>query len=408
MLALGLGLGLVPELRRYAPGVLLAGAVVVGLVVAAVPSLGAAVLRVTRLSGGTATAGSDLVRATVGAQGLRDFRHSPIQGIGLQVSIEASQVYIQELAAGGLILFVGNVDLCVGGMVAAARLIRRYDLAAALLAALVVTLALNIFEADLTDRFYYVPAAILVALGYVAGLDARSAEEGQRVDVQQRRAPRRQGALMTETRGLRLAAYEAKRVAQTRRTFANWPALLARWSASRVGRGTDELHVRHPWRPAADAAPTCRARGCRCTSSSPTTATGCDWLLGAAADRAAAGARRRRAHRLVRHQSGHARPGRCGSSATSRRPRARATCAATSSRTAWPIASRVHECALAAEAGTALLDDNSGGSVHNGLVRADHRLVDGADALETPARDRGAPPRPSTRPSRPAPRRSTW
>jgi FkbM family methyltransferase len=43
----------------------------------------------------------------------------------------------------------------------------------------------------------------------------------------------------------------------------------------------------------------------------------------------------------------------------------------------------VHECALAAEAGTALLDDNSAGSVHNGLVQSDHRLVDGADALDS-------------------------
>jgi FkbM family methyltransferase len=42
---------------------------------------------------------------------------------------------------------------------------------------------------------------------------------------------------------------------------------------------------------------------------------------------------------------------------------------------------RVHECALAGEEGSALLDDNSGGSVHNGLVREDHRLVEGTDAL---------------------------
>jgi hypothetical protein len=179
VLAAGLAVVLIPRLRRFAPGIALGGAIVVGLVVAAVPSLGAAVLRVTRLSGGVATQGSDVVRATVGAQGLRDFRHSPIQGIGLQVSTEASQVYIQELAAGGLILFAAMSIYSLGGMIAAARLIRRYDLAAALLAALIVTLALNIFEADLTDRFYYVPAAILVALLYVANLDARSAEDAE-------------------------------------------------------------------------------------------------------------------------------------------------------------------------------------------------------------------------------------
>lgn len=41
---------------------------------------------------------------------------------------------------------------------------------------------------------------------------------------------------------------------------------------------------------------------------------------------------------------------------------------------------RVHELVLAGEAGTMLLDDNSDAGVHNGLVREDHRLVDGDDS----------------------------
>jgi FkbM family methyltransferase len=41
----------------------------------------------------------------------------------------------------------------------------------------------------------------------------------------------------------------------------------------------------------------------------------------------------------------------------------------------------VHAQALAAEEGTAQLDDNSGASVHNGLIRNDERLVHGDDAL---------------------------
>lgn len=179
VLALGLSIVLIPRTRRYAPGVALAGATLVGIVAAAVPSVGAAILRVTRLSGGAATEGSDVVRAAVGAQGLRDFRHSPIQGIGLQVSTEASQVYIQELAAGGILLFAAMAIYMMGAAIASARLIRRYDLAAALLAAVLVTLALNVFEADLTDRFYYVPAAILVALIYIAREDAGGPETAE-------------------------------------------------------------------------------------------------------------------------------------------------------------------------------------------------------------------------------------
>jgi hypothetical protein len=133
-------------------------------VVAFVPSLGATILRVTRLAGGVATEGSDSVRAIVGAQGVRDFYHSPIHGIGLQVSFDASQVYLQELASGGLILFTAMSLYMLGAILTAARRMHTSPLAGALLAALLITLALNVFEADLTDRFYYVPAAILIAL----------------------------------------------------------------------------------------------------------------------------------------------------------------------------------------------------------------------------------------------------
>lgn len=171
---------LLPRSRPYLPGIALAGAVAAGAVAAFVPAIGAAVLRVTRLSGGVSTAGSDTVRAMVGAQGIRDFHHSPIDGIGLQVATEASQVYIQELAAGGLLLFAAMSVYMLGGMWSSWKLIPRHDLAAALLASFLATLGLNIFEADLTDRFYYVPAAILVALLYAdkrADAEAVAADE---------------------------------------------------------------------------------------------------------------------------------------------------------------------------------------------------------------------------------------
>ncbi|PZS29900.1 MAG: hypothetical protein DLM58_14745 [Pseudonocardiales bacterium] len=161
---LAVAFALLPRTRAYFPGIALAGAVAGGAVVAFVPAFGAAILRVTRLGGDIGTAGSDTVRAMVGRQGVADFRHSPINGIGLHVSFEASQVYLQELASGGLILFGAMSIYMLGGMWSAFKLMPDHDLAAALLAALVATLSLNIFEADLTDRFYYVPAAILVAL----------------------------------------------------------------------------------------------------------------------------------------------------------------------------------------------------------------------------------------------------
>jgi hypothetical protein len=174
---------LLPRTRPFLPGILLAGGVVAGAVAAFVPSIGAAVLRVTRLSGGVSTEGSDTVRAMVGAQGVRDFHHSPIKGVGLQVATEASQVYIQQLASGGLLLFGAMSVYMLGGMWASWKVIRRHDLGAALLGAFFATLGLNIFEADLTDRFYYVPAAILIALLYVDKRDDAAAADATAADA---------------------------------------------------------------------------------------------------------------------------------------------------------------------------------------------------------------------------------
>lgn len=166
-----------PRTRSYAPNFAVGGLVLVGITAAALPSFGAKILAVTRLSGGVTTAGSDSVRSLVGAQGIRDFKHSPLTGIGLQASTDASQVYLQELASGGLILFAAMSVYMLGSIFGAYRLMRRSRLAGAVLAALLGTLVLNIFEADLTDRFYYVPAAILIALMETYRRDPDEAEE---------------------------------------------------------------------------------------------------------------------------------------------------------------------------------------------------------------------------------------
>src|SRR5207244_6528008 len=118
----------------------------------------------TRLHGGVTTPGSNAVRAAQGAQGLDDWHQSPIWGIGYQISDQASQVYIQELAAGGMLLFLSMAVYSLGALVTTWQIRMRNSLAFALAATIVTTLALNIVEADLTDRFYYAPAAFIVAL----------------------------------------------------------------------------------------------------------------------------------------------------------------------------------------------------------------------------------------------------
>jgi hypothetical protein len=85
-------------------------------------------------------------------------------------------VYIQELASGGLVLFIGMSVYMLGAAWSAFRFIPQNSLAAAILASVGATLALNLFEADLTDRFYYVPEAILIAMLTVYKLDNRPPE----------------------------------------------------------------------------------------------------------------------------------------------------------------------------------------------------------------------------------------
>lgn len=174
-----------PRTRASVPGMLLGLLCLAGLITVAAPGFGAAVLRATRLAGNPTTAGSDIVRGLVGAQGVRDFLHSPVFGVGLHVSSEASQVYLQELASGGVILFVAMTVYAFGALATSYRLSAHSDLAAALGAAVLATLALNVFEADLTDRFYYVPQALLVALAAIAprALPAPTAADDARVPV---------------------------------------------------------------------------------------------------------------------------------------------------------------------------------------------------------------------------------
>ena len=174
--------------------------------------------------------------------------------------------------------------------------------------------------------------------------------------------------------------HEARRVAQTTRTFANWRPLLQQMAAERIGRGTDELtfQVKDGPRLTCPNVPGARlpiyeqyADDCYRLGE----------LLGPL----------RRAPLQVFDIGAH-----IGSFAThvaTRHPDARIECFEPSHQSARYLQRNVeqnglsaritvHEVALADKEGTALLDDNDGGSVHNGLMRADRRLVAGADALD--------------------------
>ncbi|MGH8961042.1 MAG: FkbM family methyltransferase [Jatrophihabitantaceae bacterium] len=183
---------------------------------------------------------------------------------------------------------------------------------------------------------------------------------------------------MSQLTGLPLARYEARRVAQTRRAFANWPELLRGLAGEKVGRSGDTLTfvTRTGVRLTCPNVPGARlpmyeqfADDCYDLA----------WVLGTRLD-----------HPLqVLDVGSHV--GAFATNLATARDDVRVECYEPSPDTARYLqdnvdqnclSARVHvyEKAMAGAEGSALLDDNSGASVHNGLVRQDHRLVDGDDA----------------------------
>jgi FkbM family methyltransferase len=183
---------------------------------------------------------------------------------------------------------------------------------------------------------------------------------------------------VSETTGLRLVAYELKRVAQSRRAFANWPTLLMQMLGEKIGKGGEVLtfttktgvRLSCPNVPGArlplyeQFADDCYDR---------------KWVLGQDDGRPL----------QVLDVGAHV--GAFATNLAMTGPNVHIECYEPSPDTASFLRRnvdqnglsdrvRVYEQAMSGEEGVCLLDDNSGGSVHNGLVKADHRLVDGADA----------------------------
>lgn len=180
----------------------------------------------------------------------------------------------------------------------------------------------------------------------------------------------------------RHALYQTRRVGQTPRAFRNWPQLLRQMFAEKAGgRGTLTFRTRLGPELSCPNVPGARlpmyeqfADDCYDLA----------WVLGAPVD-----------HPLQILDVG-AHVGAFATHLAATRPDVRVECYEPSPDTAQFLRQnverngfggriRVHECALAGAAGAALLDDNSGGSVHNGLVKDAHRLVDGNDAVGTRA-----------------------
>lgn len=153
-----------PPLRRALPLLMLVLGFAATVAFLAFPSVGDALLKALRLTSSSSVTGSDFVRSLVLHQATLDFQHSPVYGVGMQVSAEAQNVYLQTLAAGGLLLFGAYVLYLVFAASAAVRLVPNADLARPLLVGVGVTGILGFVENALTDRLAYVVPALIAAL----------------------------------------------------------------------------------------------------------------------------------------------------------------------------------------------------------------------------------------------------
>lgn len=183
---------------------------------------------------------------------------------------------------------------------------------------------------------------------------------------------------MSETTGPARVRYELRRVAQTRRTFANWPVLLREMAAARVRRGAAELEF-------------VTRRGVAITAPNVPGAR-LPLYEQFADDCYRVGALLAPLHgRPVQVFDIGAHIGSFAVHVATLHPQARVACFEPSAQSAAYLRHNiarnglgdrvgVHQVALADSEGTALFDDNDGGSVHNGLIREDARLVEGSDA----------------------------
>jgi hypothetical protein len=129
------------------------------------PDLEGTFSNVLRFSSGIGTAASNSERGMLIGQGLRDFFHAPVIGIGFEVLAAAHCVYVQLLASGGLLL-LGAMGWFWLGLIRASRRMARHGevLGGFILCSTVAWLVVGAIENQLTERFLYFPTAIAVAL----------------------------------------------------------------------------------------------------------------------------------------------------------------------------------------------------------------------------------------------------
>ena len=166
-----------PRLRRALPIILpVAGMGMVAVLM--LTDVGGQVIDQVRLGSNNYTAqGSDLVRDRAYDLAFDQFTARPISGVGLNVIQDAHNIYMQLLAAGGVIamasflVFIGGLARSTLATVRASTGATR-DTAVALGIAGTVWLANGVYDSQLVDKYLYVVPGFIVALSYAVAATA--------------------------------------------------------------------------------------------------------------------------------------------------------------------------------------------------------------------------------------------
>lgn len=175
VLAVAITVVFVPRLRRLS-GLTLPFVGIVVVVLLAFTNAGTQILHKVRLdSGDPSTLASNTTRSEAAHTALAQFRDRPIEGVGFQVIEDAHNIYLELLAAGGLITLVSFVVYLggLGGAYARMRDGPLRDEATVIAASIAVWLAGGAFDNQLIDKFLYVMPGLLLAMAHVERVSQR-------------------------------------------------------------------------------------------------------------------------------------------------------------------------------------------------------------------------------------------
>ncbi|MHB8694270.1 MAG: O-antigen ligase family protein [Solirubrobacteraceae bacterium] len=172
----------VPRFRRRvlptAPLILASVAAVVTLLLM-FTNLGNRILSQVRLGGGARTgvgvSGSNSQRWLAAHVAFAQISARPIEGVGYSVIEDAQNIYLQVLAAGGVVAMASFL-VYLGGLAAAARRAWRFAASDEVMAVSVVIvgwLVNGVFDSQLADKYVYVVPGLLVAMGSLAAAERR-------------------------------------------------------------------------------------------------------------------------------------------------------------------------------------------------------------------------------------------